>query len=287
MLILALDTTNEKGGVVVYRDLDCLGAVANEGPANIYSVTLFQMVERLLSQVRITLPEVELYAVANGPGSFTGIRVGVAAAQAWGRAFGRPVRGVSVLEAMVEGARPETDWAVPILDARRGEFFLARFRRCGPPSGALYRLAQGGARRAQEGPPPVGFGAQSGPPVVASEPACAGGPQGGQQTDSVVSAFEPDGEGCVLKPKALMAFFAEHIPTGAAVTCLVREHDSAARALQPVLPQGYRWERIPGTLVGAIARLGLEAQRRGIRETPAGLDAYYIRRPDAELNWHE
>jgi tRNA threonylcarbamoyladenosine biosynthesis protein TsaB len=239
MVILALDTTSEKGGVAVYGGLDCLGAIANEGPANIYSVTLFQMVDRLLSQAQLTLREIELYAVANGPGSFTGIRVGAAAAQAWARAFGRPVRGVSVLEAMVEEARPEADWAVPILDARRGEFFLSRFRRRG------------------------------------------------QRTDAVVSAFEADGEGCVLKPQALMAFLEQHLPPGAAVTCLVREHDSAAQALQGVLPQAYRWERIPGTLVGAIARLGLEAQRRGMLESPAGLDAYYIRRPDAELNWRE
>jgi len=261
MVILALDTTSEKGGVAVYRGLDCLGAIANEGPANIYSVTLFQMVDRLLSQAQLTLREIELYAVANGPGSFTGIRVGAAAAQAWARAFGRPVRGVSVLEAMVEEARPEADWAVPILDARRGEFFLSRFRCCGPP--------------------PVGFGLQSGRPAVGS------GPQGGQRTDAVVSGFETDGEGCVLKSQALMAFFEEHLPPGAAVTCLVREHDSAAQALQGVLPQAYRWERIPGTLVGAIARLGLEAQRRGMLESPAGLDAYYIRRPDAEINWRE
>jgi tRNA threonylcarbamoyladenosine biosynthesis protein TsaB len=239
MVILALDTTSEKGGVAVYRGLDCLGAIANEGPANIYSVTLFQMVDRLLSQAQLTLREIELYAVANGPGSFTGIRVGAAAAQAWARAFGRPVRGVSVLEAMVEEARPEADWAAPILDARRGEFFLSRFRRCG------------------------------------------------QRTDAVVGGFETDGEGCVLKSQALMAFFEEHLPPGAAVTCLVREHDSAAQALQGVLPQAYRWERIPGTLVGAIARLGLEAQQRGMLESPAGLDAYYIRRPDAELNWRE
>ena len=261
MVILALDTTNEKGGVAVYRGLDCLGAIAHEGPANVYSVTLFQMVDRLLSQAQLTLREIELYAVANGPGSFTGIRVGAAAALAWARAFGRPVRGVSVLEAMVEQARPEADWAVPILDARRGEFFLSRFRRCGPPSDA---------RWAMEGVPPVGSG-----------------PQGGQRTDAAVSAFEMDGEGCVLKPQALMAFFAEYLPPGAAVTCLVREHDSAARALQGILPQAYRWERIPGTLVAAIARLGLEAQRRGRLESPAGLDAYYIRRPDAELNWRE
>ncbi len=136
MLVLAIDTTNEKGGVAIYRDSDCLAAVANEGPANVYSITLFQMVDRALAEAQArnavplrNLSDIEIFAAANGPGSFTGIRVGVAATQAWARAFGRPVRGVSVLEALAEQAKPESDWAVPIIDARRGEFFLGLFRR--------------------------------------------------------------------------------------------------------------------------------------------------------------
>ena len=64
------------------------------------------MVEQALAQAQLELREIELYAAANGPGSFTGIRVGLAAALAWGKAFDRPVRGVSVLEAMVNKASP-------------------------------------------------------------------------------------------------------------------------------------------------------------------------------------
>jgi len=161
MLILAFDTTSEKGGVGIYRDTDCLALVANEGPANRYSITLFEMVERALGLAHVELPEIELFAAANGPGSFTGIRVGLAAARAWGKAFDHKVRGVSVLEALVnkacqrvsqeslpspggEGARrrragegflppPGPDWYFPIVDARRGEFFVGGFRR--KPSG--------------------------------------------------------------------------------------------------------------------------------------------------------
>lgn len=260
MLVLAFDTTNEKGGVGIYRDSECLACVANEGPANIYSVSLFQMVDRALEQARARHPDLsttegrvagigaapprglrdcDLFAVANGPGSFTGIRVGVAAAQAWGKAFGRPIRGVSVLEAMVEEARPQADWAVPILDARRGEFFLQCFR-----------------------PGPQKSGPGSNP-------------------------FEPEGEGWVLKASSLTAWFEERLPAAATVTCLAREHDRVTLGLRQSLSQSFQWESIPGTLVGAIARLALEAERRGIPQPISSLDAYYIRRPDAELNWRE
>ena len=131
MLILAFDTTSEQGGAAIYRDQDCVAAEASQGPANFYSVTLFQTVGRLLRESKLALGDIDLFAVANGPGSFTGIRVGVAAAQGWAYALKRPVRGISVFEAMVEQARPEVDWAIPVLDARRREFFLGLFRRAG------------------------------------------------------------------------------------------------------------------------------------------------------------
>jgi tRNA threonylcarbamoyladenosine biosynthesis protein TsaB len=150
MLILAFDTTSEHGGAGVFRDAECLASLANEGPANTYSVSLFQMVDRLVDQARdsarrLSLRDIELFAVANGPGSFTGIRVGLAAAQAWATAFERPARGISGLEAMVDEACPEADLAVPILDARRGEFFLGVYRRT-EQAGAPRFVAEGEGR---------------------------------------------------------------------------------------------------------------------------------------------
>jgi tRNA threonylcarbamoyladenosine biosynthesis protein TsaB len=129
MLILAFDTTSDEGGAGIFRDTECLASIPNQGQANQYSITLFELVERALAQAHLELRKIDLYAAANGPGSFTGIRVGLAAALAWGKAFGRPVRGVSVLEAMANQVPLTSDWAFPILDARRGEFFLGSFRR--------------------------------------------------------------------------------------------------------------------------------------------------------------
>jgi len=129
MRVLAVDTTSEHGGAAVYDQDKCLSIVLNQEPASRYAVTLFDLADRAVAQAGIALHDIELYAVSNGPGSFTGIRVGLAAAQGWAKAFARPVRAVNLLEAMVEQAHPEADWVVPILDARRGEFFVSTFRR--------------------------------------------------------------------------------------------------------------------------------------------------------------
>jgi tRNA threonylcarbamoyladenosine biosynthesis protein TsaB len=237
MLILAFDTTSEEGGVGIFRETECMALVYNDGQANQYSVSLFEMVENALAQACLKLPEIDLYAVANGPGSFTGIRVGLAAALAWGKAFDRPVRGVSVLEAMVSKARITSDWAFPIMDARRGEFFLASFR-----------------RKPSEWP-------------------------GEAHQD-----YESADEGWLFKPESLRAFVEERLTSGASATCLVRAHDHAAVELRTSLPTSMNWEHVDGVLVESIAGLAREDEQSR-RPCPAGkLDAYYLRRPDAEVN---
>jgi len=237
MLILAFDTTSEMGGVAIFRDTECLASVENEGPANRYSVTLFEMVERALAQSHLEPSEIELYVVANGPGSFTGIRVGLAAAQAWGKAFDRPVRGISVLAALVNKAAPSTDWVFPILDARRGEFFLGCFRRI---------------------------------------------PQ--QDPSLKPHHYEPADAGWVLRPEQARSLVEERLTDGVNATCLVRAHDSAARSLCGTLPHSNAAQCVEGTLMDSLAAMALSEEKMNVSGSSSDLDAYYIRRPDAELN---
>lgn len=126
MLILALDTTSEWGGAAIFRDGECLAIGPHQGTAN-YSVTLFQDVNRLFGETGLKWDEIDIFVAANGPGSFTGIRVGLAAVQGWALAFGKSARGVSTLEAMAEEAQAESFYVLPILDARRGEFYARMF----------------------------------------------------------------------------------------------------------------------------------------------------------------
>ncbi|MFB3921212.1 MAG: tRNA (adenosine(37)-N6)-threonylcarbamoyltransferase complex dimerization subunit type 1 TsaB [Terriglobia bacterium] len=155
MLVLAIDTTSEHGGAALFCDAECLAQELSRS-AEGYSVTLFEMVDRLIAAAgqRGTpirgLADIDLYGVANGPGSFTGIRVGLAAVQAWSRAFGRPAFGVSVLEAMVDEAHPETNLAVPILDARRSEIYRGVFRRSSAGNNAFVAEGDGEILRPED-----------------------------------------------------------------------------------------------------------------------------------------
>jgi len=261
MLILAFDTTSEAGGVGIFQDGECLASVANEGPANRYSVSLFSMADQAIEEAKALhgvpkrgLADMGLIAVATGPGSFTGIRVGLAAAQGWAKAFDLPVRGVSVLEALVAAAHIRGDWAVPILDARRGEFFVGLFR-------CVVRVPQ-----ARDGCP----GRLQGPPRQEDQP-----------------FYVPADEGWVLKTAEVGTFLTARLPDGVGATCVVRGHDRAALALRENLSSSFQWEVVPGTLVESVARLGLRDYQTGKPQAAGDLDAYYIRRPDAELNWKE
>jgi tRNA threonylcarbamoyladenosine biosynthesis protein TsaB len=241
MLTLAFDTTSPHGGASLYRDVDPLAEVRHEGTES-YSIALFEMVERLLNETGTRLTDVELFAAATGPGSFTGIRVGLAAAQGWAKAFGRPVCGVSVLEAMVEAARPTGYTALPVLDARRGEFYLAVFRR----------------------------------DVLL------------EKVSASAEEFSLCGEGRVLDPAQIATLVGELAHEGQlGVSLIAGAHDQAALELFRRLPEALERIRVPDLLAGSIARVALRAARKGRLQRPEELDAWYIRRSDAELNWRE
>ena len=243
MRVLAIDTTSEHGGAAVYEQGECLSLVLNEEPASRYAVTLFELVDRALAQAGIGFPDVELYAVSNGPGSFTGIRVGLAAAQGWSKAFARPVVGVNLLQAMVEQAHPETDWAVPVLDARRGEFFAGFYRRVTDGAGHL-----------------VGFETAGPGQLVHPE-----------RLETMLDALSRGGQCRTFR--------------GGTMAILARAHDLKAQSLRENLPQALEAVDVSGTLLEAIAKVALRACEAGMLPSSDELDACYIRRTDAEMNW--
>ena len=92
-----------------------------------HSQTLMVMAEDLLKQCNKTVQDVTAVAVAEGPGSFTGVRIGVAAAKgfAWGREI--PCYGISTLEAMAESLGIYEGYVCPVMDARRSQVYNALF----------------------------------------------------------------------------------------------------------------------------------------------------------------
>jgi tRNA threonylcarbamoyladenosine biosynthesis protein TsaB len=92
-----------------------------------HAETLFAGIEKLLRRQHWPIQSLTGVAVSIGPGSFTGIRIGLAAARALGQALKIPVTGVSSLETMAAGARTRSRWLMPQIDALRGQIFSALF----------------------------------------------------------------------------------------------------------------------------------------------------------------
>ena len=129
MKIFAVDSTAKTAAVALCEDGRLLAQyMQNNG--NTHSETLLPMTETLFRAMGITADDVDLFAVSAGPGSFTGVRIGVATVK--GLAFGRgkPCIGVSTLEALalnLVNDEPEERVICPVMDARRGQLYTARF----------------------------------------------------------------------------------------------------------------------------------------------------------------
>ena len=126
MLLLAFETSAKAASVALFEGNTLLGEqYQNTGLT--HSQTLLVMAEELLKQCGKKPSEVTAVAVANGPGSFTGVRIGVAAAKgfAWGREC--PIYGVSTLEAMALGLGAFEGYVCPVMDARRSQVYNALF----------------------------------------------------------------------------------------------------------------------------------------------------------------
>ena len=137
MKILAFETSAKAASVALMENGKLLGeAYQNTGLT--HSQTVMSMAESLLKHCGLTAGQVEAVAVAAGPGSFTGVRIGVAAAKgfAWGADL--PCCGVSTLEAMATGLGVYDGYILPVMDARRSQVYNALFR---AKDGALERLS--------------------------------------------------------------------------------------------------------------------------------------------------
>ena len=127
MLILAFETSAKAAGVALHDGAKLL-AECYQNTGLTHSQTLMVMAEDLLKQCGLTAADVTHVAVAAGPGSFTGVRIGVAAAKgfAWGAQL--PCCGVSTLEAMARGLGVYEGVVCACMDARRSQVYNALFR---------------------------------------------------------------------------------------------------------------------------------------------------------------
>ena len=126
MRLLAIDTTSEFGSLALFlggaNDGQVVEEVALHSPDG-YAHVMFPEIEALLSRHNLKITDIEGFAAAAGPGSFTGVRVGLTAAKGLAEATGRKVVAVSNLQAIASfGTRA---LRAPVIDARRGDIFGA------------------------------------------------------------------------------------------------------------------------------------------------------------------
>lgn len=138
MKILAIDTTAKTAAIAVTDD-EKLIAVATLNTPGTHSVTVLPTVDALLKGSSLTADDIDVFACSAGPGSFTGVRIGVALIK--GLAFGsdKPCIGVSSLESLARNMSFTDGIVCPVMDARRNQLYNALFRF---ENGALVRLTE-------------------------------------------------------------------------------------------------------------------------------------------------
>ena len=136
MITLAIDTSEARGSVAVLQAGRPCAGIAHTDRTD-YSEWLIPAVEQVLQRAGTRMELVDLLAVATGPGSFTGVRVGLTTVKAWCEVYGKPVVGVSRLEALARSVRGEGGILAANYDAQRGQVFGALYRNW---SGRLERI---------------------------------------------------------------------------------------------------------------------------------------------------
>jgi tRNA threonylcarbamoyladenosine biosynthesis protein TsaB len=127
MLVMGIETSTMQGGVALVSGQGVICEYTLNVKAT-YSERLLPLIDRALQDAGVTLGQVEGVAVAIGPGSFTGLRIGLSTAKGLVVAGGQPLVGVSTLEAMALTLPFCAYQICPILDARKGEIYCALFR---------------------------------------------------------------------------------------------------------------------------------------------------------------
>jgi tRNA threonylcarbamoyladenosine biosynthesis protein TsaB len=244
MLVLALDTTTRTGSIALARDGAPVDSLIGD-PSRTHAERLPADIRTLLVRNGTTLGEVDVFAVASGPGSFTGLRIGIATIQGLAFANRRPVAAVSALDALAAIALTlpvgrEPMFVAAWIDAHRGEVFS--------------RLHRAKAN--------LGAGATSGVGAL-------------DGLESVDEAAVADPGATLDRWTQLVAGHAVRFIGDGAVRYRSRIEDRLGGLCEVV-------EGVP-PLAPAIAVIGARLAERGLALAPHAVRPVYVRRPDAEL----
>jgi tRNA threonylcarbamoyladenosine biosynthesis protein TsaB len=127
MKILAVDTATKSCSVAVMNE-DALLAESTTSHDQTHSRHLLSMIDSVLGKAKLKISQVDGFAVSIGPGSFTGLRIGIASIKGLSYALKKPVVGVSSLEALAFQCKPNSGLICALIDARKQEVYFCRYR---------------------------------------------------------------------------------------------------------------------------------------------------------------
>jgi tRNA threonylcarbamoyladenosine biosynthesis protein TsaB len=128
LITVAIDTSEARGSIALLRHGEPV-AVAVHADRTDYSEWLLPATEQIFQGAGTRIGLADLFAVATGPGSFTGVRVGLTTVKAWCEVYGKPVVGVSRLEALARSETGTAGMVAAFYDAHRGQIFGGLYRR--------------------------------------------------------------------------------------------------------------------------------------------------------------
>lgn len=126
MKILAIDTSSVSGSIALLEDRRLVGEWT-AGDAGKHSIWLLASISSCLESLKISVKEIDLFAVDTGPGSFTGLRIGISTVKGIARALDKKTVGVSTLKALSMNLPYSGKIVCPLLDARKGEVYSALY----------------------------------------------------------------------------------------------------------------------------------------------------------------
>lgn len=127
MKVLALDTASDTLSIAVVENKNVLGSVLLNGQKN-HSVTLLPAIENLLASLKLTPKELDRIVVSQGPGSYTGLRIGVTLAKTLAWTLKKELVGVSSLKSIAASYKDDNVLIAPIIDARRQNVYTGLYR---------------------------------------------------------------------------------------------------------------------------------------------------------------
>ncbi|MBE9530714.1 MAG: tRNA (adenosine(37)-N6)-threonylcarbamoyltransferase complex dimerization subunit type 1 TsaB [Proteobacteria bacterium] len=127
MKILAVDTATKSCSVAVVQEKSLLAEITTVKKQT-HSKHLMEMINRVMGLSGLALSELDGFAVTRGPGTFTGLRIGISSVKGLSTASGKPVVGVSSLDALAVQASFFPYLICPLIDARKGEVYSSRYR---------------------------------------------------------------------------------------------------------------------------------------------------------------